>query len=111
MVNPLDDETTVWKVCKVGREIKADWFVTQMCLTESNVLANTIRCHKSQRTFIWALHLRCAYPISKTSLEHWTILFRPFLSNESMTSTQLEQVAKKRNARDLGKILDLWNIR
>jgi hypothetical protein len=42
-VNPEDDETTVWNVCKVGREIIADWFVTHRCLTESNVLANTIR--------------------------------------------------------------------
>lgn len=94
MVNPLDDETTVWKVCKVGREINADWFVTQMCLTESKVLANTIRYYKSQHAFISALCLQDAYPISKTGLEHWSILLRPFLCNKSMTSAQLEQVAK-----------------
>lgn len=111
MVNPLDDETTVWKVCRVGREIRADWFVTQMCLTESNVLANTIRCYESQHAFICAIHLQCAYLISKTSLEHWSILLRPFLRNKSMTSTQLEQISEERNARNLWKALDLWNIR
>lgn len=32
----------MWKVCAVGREIKADWLVIQRWRTESNVFANTI---------------------------------------------------------------------
>lgn len=35
IVKPCEEETTEWKVWKRGREIKADWFVTQKCLTES----------------------------------------------------------------------------
>jgi hypothetical protein len=55
--------------------------------------------------------LKGTYLVSKTSLEYWSILFRPFLSNESMVCTQLEQIAKQRNTRDLGEILNLGDIR
>lgn len=42
IVNPSEDETTVWKVCRVGREINDDWFVIHSVLTASKELAKTI---------------------------------------------------------------------
>lgn len=58
-----------------------------------------------------AFHPQCAYPISETSLEYRSILLGPFLSDGSMIGTQLKQIAKKRNARNLGEILDLGSVR
>jgi hypothetical protein len=43
IVKPWDVDRTLWNVCSVGRDIKADWFVIHRCLTESNVLAKMIR--------------------------------------------------------------------
>jgi len=42
IVNPSDEDTTVWKVCRVGREIREDWWVIHSVFTESNELAKTI---------------------------------------------------------------------
>jgi hypothetical protein len=47
MVKPWEEETTVWKVCSVGREIRADWCVIQKWRTESKVFAKTIRWDRS----------------------------------------------------------------
>jgi hypothetical protein len=44
IVNPCEEETTVWKVCNVGREMRADWFVIQRWRTESKELAKMILC-------------------------------------------------------------------
>ena len=43
IVKPCELDTTVWKVCSVGLEIRADWFVIQKCLTELNEFAKTMR--------------------------------------------------------------------
>lgn len=43
MVKPWEEETTVWKVWRVGREMRADWWVTQKWRTESKEFAKTMR--------------------------------------------------------------------
>jgi len=43
MVKPWELDTTVWKVWRVGREIRADWLVIQRWRTDSKELAKTIR--------------------------------------------------------------------
>jgi hypothetical protein len=52
IVKPWELETTLWKVCRVGREIRADWLVIQRWRTDSKELANTIRCLKSTKLFL-----------------------------------------------------------
>src|SRR6478609_8112571 len=48
MVKPWEEETTVLKVCRVGREISADWCVIQKWRTESKVFAKTILWNHGQ---------------------------------------------------------------
>jgi hypothetical protein len=43
IVKPCELDTTLWKVCRVGRDIRADWLVIQRCLMESKLFAKTIR--------------------------------------------------------------------
>ena len=43
IVKPWEEETTVWKVWRVGREMRADWWVIQRWRTEEKVLAKTMR--------------------------------------------------------------------
>jgi hypothetical protein len=42
MVKPWEEETTLWKVWSMGREMSADWLVIQRWRTESKELAKTI---------------------------------------------------------------------
>lgn len=42
-MNPWELETTLWKVWKVGREIRADWSLIHSWRTESKLLAKTMR--------------------------------------------------------------------
>lgn len=42
IVKPCEEETTVWKVWRVGREMREDWCVIQRWRTESKLLAKTI---------------------------------------------------------------------
>lgn len=43
MVNPWELDTTLWKVWKVGREMRADESLIQSWRTDSKLLAKTIR--------------------------------------------------------------------
>lgn len=44
MVKFAESETRVWKVWSVGREMRADWWVIQKCLTDWKEFAKTILC-------------------------------------------------------------------
>lgn len=43
MVKPWELDTTLWKVWKVGREMRADWSLIHSCFTDSKLLAKTMR--------------------------------------------------------------------
>jgi hypothetical protein len=51
IVKPWDEETTVWNVCSMGREMRADWFVIQRWRTESKEFAKTILYAHCQSSF------------------------------------------------------------
>ena len=72
MVKFAESETTVWKVCSLGREISADWLVIQMCRTESKVLAKTILYERSESVgyVLFTRDVMCLYsPYSPAVLE------------------------------------------
>ena len=67
-VKPCDDETTEWKVWNIGLDIRADWFVIQICLMLSNVFATTTRCILLHRVNFDS-QVGCTYSVSQSNLE------------------------------------------
>lgn len=113
MVKPCELDTTVWKVCSVGREIRADWLLIQSCFTESNVFAKTILWWfaavnldgHAERGFLEFTH-----PVSHPNLEHWPVLLRPFPRYFGMVLPQLNEAAEDWVAGNLGEALDLGDV-
>jgi hypothetical protein len=108
-VKPCELDTTVWKVCRVGREIKADWLVIQRWRTESKVFANTIRCIKSIRS---SFNMKCGVtcPVSEPYLEDGSIFLSQRSSHFGMTVSKLQQVTEERYSRNFREILDLGHV-
>ena len=109
IVKPWDEETTVWNVCYVGREINADWFVIQRWRTESKVFANMIRCSPS---ICYAGHIRRegTYPVSKSDLKYWPVLLCQFPGYLRMAAPELRKVAKEWDTGYLRQVLDLRSV-
>lgn len=96
-----ESETRVWKVWSVGREIRADWWVTQKCLTESKELANRIRYLVCQ--ICWAGEReRQTYAVPKSRLEDGTVFPRPFLCYARVDFAEFMEGAEEWPSGDLG---------
>lgn len=95
IVNPCDEETTVWKVWSVGREMRADWFVIQRWRTESKEFAKTILCAEISDGLSHAISIS-TYPVAHSHLKDWPVLLRPSLGYLRMVCPEFEQASKQR---------------